>query len=186
MAIVPAEVTLGAWLKTHPAYSYTVKASELDAAGHIEDATLRVVYHSSGPLEQVHVVSGKGAGADITWHGANSVVVRPGGIFHVVSVSMSVRDPRILSPRGNDVRIADLSDVAACFAQRARMVSAPANEMIFEIDEPGQDSCGAHDDGITRDRIVFSSDGEPIRRERYVGNALVEAWAISDFAPLAR
>lgn len=184
MATLAADAALMSWLKTHPAYSFTVEASERDDAGRFEHATLRVVYDSSGPREEVHVLDGKGAGAEITWHGDDSVVVRPGGLFHVVALPMSVRDRRILSPRGNDIRIGILSDVAACFAERARPVPAAAGELVYEIDNPSaRSSCGAHDDGtpITRDRIVCTADGQPIRRERYVGSEIVEEWTISDF-----
>jgi hypothetical protein len=190
MAVAPADAPLMAWLATHPAYTYTVEATELDAAGRLENVTLHISYDASGPLELVHIVNGKAAGADITWHGTDAVVVHPGGIFHALGIPMSVRDKRVLSPRGNDVRVGIFANVAACFARNPNVLrSIPApGQMAFELVDPDGVDCGA-DDGsgaerVTRDRIVCTADGRPLRRERYIGSELVETWTISDLQPL--
>lgn len=183
--MIDAAAVLLAWVQTHPSYSYTVDASERAGSGADERVTLRISYSAREGVERVRVLAGKGAGTDVLYAGGDRAKVRVGGFLHAVPVSVGIRDPRLLSPRKNDVRVGILGEVAACFARHGRAaVALPLAEgrIAIEIREPGGFGCGAADgdDRVTVDRIVIDGDGRPLQRERYVGEALVVRWTIRD------
>jgi hypothetical protein len=182
---------LQAWLDQHPRYAYTTEAYERRPSGDVT-ATLRVTYDAAMKAETVHVVSGRGAGTDIQWSGGTSVVVRGPGIGHLVAVRTSVRDARILSPRGNDIRTAVFSRVARCFlvaADRVRVdTTSPLGKVIALTDAAGV-HCGDEygPSKITTDRLTLDpADGHPLMRERLSGTRVVERWTVHDLdAPAA-
>lgn len=187
---MPADVTpvavLQAWVNAHPRYSYTVAASERNSAGHDVSATLRITVDATKHSEDVRVLNGSGAGTNIRWSGGDSVAVRGPGLAHVLSIRMSVRDGRILSPRSNDIRTAVFARVAACFAAQADRVHAvvkSARETVLTLSNERGIACGPEyvDAAVTTDRIVLdAADGHPLLRERLEGQTVVERWVISD------
>jgi hypothetical protein len=184
-----ALAALQAWLNGHPSYAYTTVAVERAPAGNDVAATLRVTFDGPANLETVHVVRGTGAGSDIRWAGGANVDVRAPGLLHVLKVRMNVRDARVLSPRGNDVRTADFARIVGCFAANAARVrvaaSAPHAEVIA-LDDPRGVRCGEeYGDGtvVTEDRLTFDpADGRPLMRERLSGAGVVERWTIAGLA----
>lgn len=102
---------------------------------------------------------------------------------------MDVRDPRLVSPRGNDVRVAIFSRIAACFEAHANdLQSARVGEtIVLTVRDQDGIRCGAEmaDADATIDRITLSaSDDAPLSRERYDGGVLVERWVVRDLRPL--
>jgi hypothetical protein len=177
--------TLVAWTRSHPAYSYAVDATELGQGGTMIHSAFAVEYDGRVPVETVHVLAGNGAGSTVVWRSGDRVTVRPPGMLHAVALGMNVRDPRLLSPRKNDVRNAIFSRVADCVATHAADVTVQRSgeEETFTIRDPGGVKCGAEDGdaAVTVDRVTVSAvDGHPIKRERFVGDTLVEKWVMRD------
>jgi hypothetical protein len=175
------------WTRSHPAYAYTVDATEL-AGTAVRHSTLEIAYDGRVPLETVRVIDGSGKGTVVTWRAGERAGVRPPGVLHALAIPMSVRDPRILSPRGNDVRAAIFARVADCIAAHAgeaRIERGPATTAI-EIRDPDGIRCGAEDGDarVTVDRVTLDRDERPIARERYVGTTLVERWVMRDLRVL--
>jgi hypothetical protein len=180
---------LQSWLDKHPRYAYTTLAEERSPAGNDVTARLHVTFDAATNTETVHVLAGKGQGSDIRWSGGTSVDVRAAGILHVITVRMNVRDSRILSPRGNDIRTAIFARVVGCFAADVDHVqtrsSTPRATVIGLSDSRGV-RCGEEygDDGATEDRLTFDPvDGRPLMRERLSGATVVERWSIDDLRP---
>jgi hypothetical protein len=177
---------LQSWLNVHPRYAYTTEASERGPAGTDVTATLNVTYDATTKTETVHIARGKGAGSDIRWSGGPDVDVRGPGLLHLVTAKLSVRDPRILSPRGNDVRTAVFAGVAACFAANAdhvQLVSSSPSQNVIVLTINGGERCGDEygPDKITADRLTLdAADGHPLMRERLSGTMVVERWKIDD------
>jgi hypothetical protein len=175
------------WTRSHPAYTYTADAAEL-SGNRLQRSTLAIAYDSRIPLETVRVIAGNGKGSIVTWRTGDRVSVRPPGLLHIVTVSMNVRDGRILSPRGNDVRSAIFARIADCItahADGARIVRGTGTTAI-EIRDPAGIHCGTEDGdaGGTLDRVTLDGDEHPIQRERYVGATLVERWVIRNLRVL--
>lgn len=177
---------LQTWLDQHPRYAYTTEAFERLPSGAGVTATLHVTYDAAMKIETVHVVSGRGAGSDIRWSGGTSVDVRGPGVVHILPVRMAVRDARILSPGGNDIRTAVFSRVVRCFvaaADRVRVASrSPRQDVIALTDSAGVRCGDEYGSGeITTDRLTFDpSDGHPLMRERLSGTTVVARWSIRD------
>jgi len=173
------------WVNQHPRYAYTTEALERSPGGRNETVTLRVTYDAAGNTETVHVLHGNGAGSDLRWAGGDAVEVRGPGVLHVLTLHLKVRDPRVLSPRGNDIRTAVFSRVVACFAahpDRLRTVPAANGETAIELEDPHGVRCGDEyaDTDVTTDRVTLAPDGTPRLRERLSGAAVVERWTIED------
>jgi hypothetical protein len=176
------------WVRTTPAYSYVVDATEFSGS-RTESTTFEIAYDTRAAAEHIHVTAGPGAGSNITWTGGDHVSVRPPGIVHMLTVSLDVRNPKIISMRGNDIRTGVLSRVVACFRTHAEHLTTERIEMsgqslaALTMTEPAGVRCGPEDGDIavTRDRILISpATGLPVMRERYAGSALVERWVIRD------
>ena len=99
---------------------------------------------------------------------------------------MSVRDSRILSPRGNDIRTAVFSRVVQCFvsaAARVRLVSTSSRANVIMLTDRAGEHCGDEygSDKITGDRLTLDPvDGHPLMRERLSGTTVLERWTIHD------
>jgi hypothetical protein len=180
----PAAV-LEAWVNQHPIYAYTTRALERTASGEVS-TTLHVSYVASEQLEIVDVVSGSGAGTEMRWSGGDTVAVRPPGLFHIVRLRLGVRDPRVLSPRKNDIRTGVFERVVECYAaqpDRLRVEAVAPHELRITLRDDLGVRCGPEygDDGVTVDRITIDAeDGHPLERERLAGSTLVEQWSIGD------
>jgi hypothetical protein len=181
IAVPGALAVLNAWVEKHPTYSYTATAVELQADGTPETAVIRIAYDTATNVETAHIISGRMAGADVRYAGGDTADVRGPGIAHFISVRLPLRDPRLLSPRGNDARVAIFSNVARCYdADAAHLrVSESGDVLVIDDDNP---SCtaGYGPLPVTRDRLTLDADGEPLERDRYDGTALVEKWTITD------
>jgi hypothetical protein len=180
---------LRAWLKQNPSYAYTAVAVERSPAGSDVAATLRVTVDGPAHTETVHVERGNGAGTDIRWSGGTGVEVRGPGLLHVVNVRMDVRDARILSPRGNDVRTADFARIVGCYAANlpsVRVVSSAPHAEVIALSASAGVRCGdeyGDGDAVSEDRLTFDpADGQPLLRERLSGGTVVERWTISGLA----
>ena len=177
---------LQAWVDQHARYAYTTEAYERRPAGGDVTATLRVTYDAALKTETVHVVSGHGAGTDIRWSGGTSVDVRGPGIVHLVAMRTSVRDARLLSPRGNDIRTAVFSRVARCFlaaADRVRVAATSPQRDVIALTDAAGVRCGDEygPSKITTDRLTLDPvDGHPLMRERLSGTRVVERWTVRD------
>lgn len=186
MAIVSEPLSvLQAWLDQHPKYAYTTEALERSPAGQDVRVTLRVTFDAATNTETVHVLRGNGAGSDLRWSGGTGVDVRGPGLVHVLTLHLNVRDPRILSPRGNDIRTAVFSRVVGCFAahaDRVRTLATSAQGTVIALEDPRGIHCGdeygAQD--VTTDRLTLAADGRPMLRERLSGTTVVERWSIDD------
>ncbi|MFN2460705.1 MAG: hypothetical protein ABR591_08470 [Candidatus Velthaea sp.] len=176
------------WIRATPAYTYTVDATEYSGS-RAEASRFEITVDERVPSEVVRVVGGQGSGSVLTWTGGERVRVRPPGVLHALRLRLSVRDPKVLSLRGNDIRIGILSRVAACFSAHAdhlsventRWAGQPA--VALTISHPSGIRCGAEDGDstITRDRLVLAErDDRPLERERSIGSTVVVRWIISD------
>lgn len=176
---------LQAWIDQHPKYAYTTEALERSPAGGDVRVTLRVTFDAGTNTETVHVVRGNGAGSDLRWSGGTGVEVRGPGLVHVLSLRLNVRDPRILSPRGNDIRTAVFSRVVGCFAahaDRVRTLSTSPQGTVIALEDARGIHCGDEYGGqdVTTDRLTLAGDGRPVLRERLNGTTVVERWSIED------
>ncbi len=175
---------LQAWVSAHPRYAYIVEASERSDDGAQTPATLRVTVDATKNTEDVHVVRGPGAGSDIHWNGSDTVNVRGPGIAHMLSMRVNVRDARILSPRGNDIRSAIFARVARCYTAASDVHSALADgQTVLTLNGARAAACGPEygEAGITSDRVTLDAgDGHPLLRERLAGSTVVERWVIHD------
>lgn len=176
---------LQAWIDQHPKYAYTTEALERSPAGQDVTITLRVTVDAATNVETIHVVRGNGAGSDLHWSGGTSVDVRGPGLLHVLTLHVNVRDPRLLSPRGNDIRTAVFSRVAGCFvahADQVRTLSTSAQGSVIALEDARGIRCGDEyaDRDVTSDRLTLASDGRPLLRERLSGTTVVERWTIDD------
>ena len=175
---------LVSWTEQHPAYVYRVAATEWSGSA-AHTTVMEVRYDGRLPTETVQILSGTGRGSTIVWRGGDRAVVRPAGPLHVVPLAMSVRDPRLLSPRRNDVRAAIFSRVTDCLTAHAAAlhVDHSSERVRFTIDDPAGIRCGDENGeaGVTRDRVTVSAhDDAPLMRERYAGEMLVERWQVQD------
>jgi hypothetical protein len=187
MAVTPGTpiAALVAWTRSHPAYTYSVDATELGTNGSMVHSAFEISYDGRIPEETVHVLAGNGAGSTVTWRSGDRVSVRPPGVLRMVSIGMNVRDGRILSPRGNDVRNAIFSRVVDCIAEHADQVKVERTAAVqtFTIRNPAGVHCGAEDGdkAVTVDRVTISAEDEhPMMRERFAGDTLVERWVMRD------
>jgi len=177
---------LQAWVNQHPRYGYTTEAFERTPAGDTSIARLRVTFDTASTTETVHVLAGKGAGSDIRWSGGTTVEARAPGFLHMVGMHVAVRDPRILSPRGNDVRSAVFSRVVQCYADggaRVRVQSTSATQTVIVLTDASGVACGDEYGSakVTADRLTLdATDGHPLMRERLSGTMVVERWRIED------
>lgn len=174
-----------AWTRAHPAYSYAVDATEYAGRG-VQTSSFQIVYDARGPYESVRVVRGKGAGSVVVWRGGDRVSVRTAGVLHVLPITLGIRDARVLSIRGNDVRAGIFARVAHCLAAHAANIAterASESLVVLSIHDAAGIHCGEEDgdSAVTVDRVTISSrDAQPVMRERYVGETLVERWIIRD------
>ena len=175
------------WVRATPAYAYTVSATEFSGS-RVESTTFEITYDSRNQTEHIHVTAGPGAGSNITWTGGDHVSVRPPGIIHMLTVSLDVRNPKIMSMRGNDIRTGVLTRVVACYRAHADKLSTERADasgqslLALTIYDPAGIHCGPEDGdtGVTRERLlIVPATGLPAMRERYAGNTLVERWVIS-------
>jgi len=181
IAVPGALAVLNAWIERHPTYSYTATAVELQADGTPNTAVLRIAYDTATNVETAHVVSGRMAGADVRYAGGDTADVRGPGLAHFISVRISLRDPRILSPRGNDARVAIFANVARCYAADAEHLHVSESGDVMVIDDDSPSCTGGYGPlPVTRDRLTLDADGEPLERDRFDGTTLVEKWTITD------
>jgi hypothetical protein len=173
---------LQAWLDRHPQYTYTVDAYELAPNGDKQTVTLRITYDAATKVETVHVLSGRGTGADLRWAGGDTVDVRGPGLAHLVTVHVPVRTSLLLSPRGNDLRTAILSRTEACYAADASHVETTVDGATITLTDDHPTCTGDYGSSpVATDRLVLdATDGRPIERERLDGTTVVEHWTISD------
>jgi len=186
-----ADTVLGVlerWVRTTPAYSYAVGATEFSGS-RVESTTFEIAYDARTQTERIHVTAGPGAGSNITWNGGDRVAVRPPGIVHMLTVSLDVRNPKIMSMRGNDIRTGVLTRVIGCFRTHAdhltteRVEAGGQSLAALTMTDPAGIHCGPEDGdaAVTRDRVLISpASGLPVMRERYAGTTLVERWIIRD------
>ena len=182
IAVAGALAELNAWLAQHPQYAYTADAYEVGADGKSSDATIHVTYDSASNVETVHVVRGPSAGTDVRYAGGTSVSVRGPGFAHVISIRLPLRDPRVLSPNGNDARVAALGPVARCFAaDAAHLTISQTGDTITLTDKRPSCTDGYGTLPITADQITLATaDGHPLLRERLAGPTVMGRWTISD------
>jgi hypothetical protein len=185
IAVPGALAILNAWVERHPRYAYTATATELDANGTPQVAVIRLTYDAATNVETAHVMRGRMAGADVTYAGGTTADVRAPGIAHMFSVRLSVRDPRIISPRGNDARVGIFANVARCFAADAAHLHVEGTgDVVTIVDDAPSCTEGYGASPVTSDRLVLGDDGQPLERDRYDGATLVEKWTISDLQAL--
>jgi len=181
IAVPGALALLSAWVERHPRYTYTATCTELRADGTPEVAVIRIAYDAATNVETAHVISGHMAGADVRYAGGTTADVRGPGFAHMISIRLPIRDSQILSPRGNDARVAIFSNVAQCYtSDAAHLHVAEEGGVVVITDDAPDCTTGYGSSPVTSDRLVLSADGEPLERDRYVGSTIVEKWAISD------
>jgi len=173
---------LQAWLDRHPQYAYTVDAYELAPNGTTQTVTLRITYDAVTKVETVHVLHGRGTGADLRWAGGDTVDVRGPGLAHMVTVHVPVRTSLLLSPRGNDLRTAIFSRAAACYAADASHVETTMDGTTMTLTDDHPTCTGEYGSlPVSTDRLTLNAaDGRPLERERLDGTTVVEHWTISD------
>jgi hypothetical protein len=169
-------------------YSLTVAAHEVDGST-ADDRTLHLDFDEPDHATAV-VVSGKGKGTSLVWSGGSRVRIR-GGLFSLLPITLDLHDPRITSPRGNTILRAEISPILRCFAAHRDALSEATGPKVdghatdvITLQVPGGIRCAGDapkDSGVTRDVLtVRRDDSLPVRRERYVGDTLVERWILTD------
>jgi hypothetical protein len=174
---------MNAWVAGHPRYAYTATVTELDPGGAPVVAVLHITYNATTNVETAHVVSGRMAGADITYTGGTTADVRAPGLAHMFSIRLALRDPRLLSPHGNDARVSIFSNVTRCFEADATHLNVEDSGSVLAVTDNSPSCTVAAGYGtlpITSDRLLMDDDGQPLERDRYDGTTLVEKWTISD------
>jgi hypothetical protein len=181
--MIPAPAAIfQTWLDQHPRYSYIARCYEVPANGAPVTSTLRISFDAPTHTATVHVISGKSAGTDARWDGGSTIQVQPAGMLHALTLRLDLRNAQVLSPRGNDIRAADLTRIAACFATDAEHDrTETAGDQLTLIDDAPHCTEGYGPAPVTSDRLTLdAADGHPIERERLDGTSVVERWTISD------
>jgi len=181
IAVPGALAVLNGWVERHTRYAYTATATELDATGAPQTAVLRIAYDRTTNVMTIHVVQGRMSGTDMHYAGGDTADVRGPGLAHMISVRLALRDPRLLSPRGNDARVANFANVARCFTADAEHLRVAESGDVMTIDDEAPtctEGYGALP--ITSDHLILDADGQPLERDRYDGPTLVEKWTITD------
>jgi outer membrane lipoprotein-sorting protein len=169
-------------------YSATIDAHEVEGSSS-DDRAMRFWF--LGPDHaKLEVLKGQGAGTRLIWSGGSKVGVR-GGVFSLFPVSLDLHDPRITSPRGNTMLRAEFQPVLDCFAtHRNAVAEAPGPPLdgqatvLVTLSIAGGISCpgdSERDREVTKDVLTVAKATAVVqKRERYVGDALVERWVLSD------
>jgi hypothetical protein len=168
-------------------YAVTIDAHELDGTA-TDDRVMRFWYRKPDRAK-MEVVKGPAAGTRLEWVGGTKARVR-GGIFSWFPIWLDLHDRRITSLRGNTMLRAELEPTLECFVAHrnavkeapGRLNGAPTDVVTLSI--PAGLGCPADSEAdrvITKDVLTISHDsGVLLRRERYVGDELVERWNLSD------
>lgn len=184
----PAFDTMQRRLGDAHSYSLTVAAHEVDGST-VDDRTLHIEFDEPAHATAT-VVTGKGKGTSLVWSGGSRVRIR-GGIFSLLPITLDLHDPRISSPRGNTILRAEFGPILRCFAAHRDALSEAEGPKVdghatdvITLQLPGGIHCtgdAPKDSGVTRDVLtVRRDDSLPVRRERYVGDTLVERWILTD------
>ncbi|GAC1543856.1 MAG: hypothetical protein NVS2B17_24190 [Candidatus Velthaea sp.] len=176
------------WTASLRSYRYEVAATERFARSE-QTSVLRVEFDAARADETVTIEAGRGKGSRLVGHG-DRVMVRPAGALGFIRVNLPVRDARLLSERGNDIRTAILGPIVDCFQTHIADVTTSASKMSGEttivLARRGSGtlcSDNPRDSDVTTDRLVVDTvSGRPLRRERYAGTMLVESWTIRDLS----
>ncbi|GAC1424076.1 MAG: hypothetical protein NVSMB64_31740 [Candidatus Velthaea sp.] len=179
---------LNRWTASLRSYRYEVAATERFARS--EQTTLmRIEFDAARADETVTVEAGRGKGSRLVGHG-DRVMVRPPGALGMIRVNLPVRDARLLSERGNDIRTAILGPIVDCFQSHIADVTTSASKMSGETTivlarHTSGTLCSDNprDSDVTTDRLIIdTATGRPLRRERYAGPMLVESWTIRELS----
>jgi hypothetical protein len=184
------EALLGRWHSVH-AYDFNVDAVEHES-GETKSASMHVSVDVDKRFERLVITAGAHRGSIVTWTGGDAETVKLPGILSVVSLQEPLRDPKVVSLRGNDIRTADLGAILDCYSgHRDSMVEAPGPDVngtpttsVSIVDKNGIVCDGNDPDQgkvVTKDELLISNGtGWPRRRMRFEGTTLVEQWDIQD------
>jgi hypothetical protein len=169
-------------------YAVTIAGHEVDGDT-VDDRVMRFWYRKPDRAK-LEVVKGPAAGTRLEWVGGAKARVR-GGIFSWFPIWLDLHDRRITSLRGNTMLRAELEPTLECFvAHRGAVREAPGPRVeglttdVVTLTVPSGLGCPADsetDRTVTRDVLTVAHDsGVLLRRERYVGETLVERWDLSE------
>jgi len=169
-------------------YSVTIDAHEVDGS-EIDDRIIHFWFREPQQAK-IEVVKGPAAGTRLVWTGGDKAHVR-GGIFSWLPIYLDLHDSRIVSLRGNTMLRAEFKPGLDCFvAHRDAVTEAPGPKVdgqatvLVTMNIPSGLNCpadSATDHAVTRDVLTaFRSSATVVKRERYVGDTLVERWTLSD------
>jgi hypothetical protein len=169
-------------------YSVTIDAHETDASA-VDDRIIRFWFREPQQAK-IEVVKGPAAGTRLVWTGGDRAHVR-GGIFSWLPVYLDLHDPRIVSLRGNTMLRAEFKPGLDCFvAHRDAVTESPGPKVdgqatvLVSMMIPSGVNCpadSAKDRSVTKDVLTaLRSSATVVKRERYVGDTLVERWTLSE------
>lgn len=170
-------------------YSVTIDAHETDGSA-VDDRILHFWFREPQQAK-IEVVKGPAAGTKLVWTGGDKAHVR-GGIFSWLPIYLDLHDSRIVSLRGNTMLRAEFKPGLDCFiAHRDAVTEAPGPKVdgqatvLVTMNVPGGLNCPADsvkDRGVvTKDVLTaLRSSATVVKRERYVGDTLVERWTLRD------
>ena len=169
--------------------SYTVEIAGRERSGSdFETRSLRFSFRKPNRAEAV-VLSGSSLGTRVVWKGGDNVTIHVHPIAFI-PLSLGLHDKRVLSPRGNSILTADFGRILACYQDhrsdvRERTAERPGEVMITLSRKDGVDCADTPpgDKSVTRDVLLVGSDGWPVKRERFVGDQLVESWTLTNLRP---
>jgi len=169
-------------------YSVTIDAHEVDGSA-VDDRIIRFWFRKPQQAK-IEVLKGQAAGTRLVWTGGDRARVR-GGIFQWLPIYLDLHDPRITSIRGNTMLRAEFQPALDCFVAHRDAVSESAGPkvdgqptVLVSMTIPAGVNCPADsvkDRAVTKDVLTaLRSSATVVKRERYVGDTLVERWTLSD------
>jgi outer membrane lipoprotein-sorting protein len=195
IAVAPASAgqtpVLDALVKhTVALHDYAVTIDGHEVVGDTTDDRVMRFWYRKPDRAKLEVLKGPAAGTRLEWTGGTKARVR-GGIFSWFPIWLDLHDRRITSLRGNTMLRAELEPTLECFvAHRGAVKETPGPRVeglstdLVTLTLPGGLGCPADSDEdhtVTRDVLTVAHEsGVLLRRERYIGDGLVERWNLGD------
>lgn len=163
-----------AWSKVH-SYSAVLVMHERSGAT-VQDRTYNYTFVKPSTATIV-ITRGPGKGGRETWTGGDSVVASPPGLLSRLRLRLSIKDPRVVTLRGDTIAMASFGWLLQHLQSKGRLSQAPGpsigahdtTQISLTVEDP------ASNGGITRDVVDISVATKfPVRVLRFAGSTLAK------------
>lgn len=166
-------------------YVMSVVVHETDNAGkNVEDRTYQ--YSFLKPTDvKLAITAGSHRGAGVVWKGGDKVKGHDGGFLSGIKLTLDIHNGRVVSLRGDTIDSGTIPAMLDRFKTiKGDVTEAPGpaiegqatDEVTLKVADPSSDG------GVTKEQLFLSRTSHlPLRRMRYVGEALVKSENVSSF-----